>query len=50
MPASLGTDGAVTFTDGQHVPHADVVLYATGYLYTFPFLQLQDILSVEENM
>lgn len=36
---ALGADGSVTFECGTKVEHVDVVMYATGYLYTFPFLQ-----------
>ena len=38
MPSKLGADGSVTFTDGQHISHVDTVMFCTGYLYSFPFL------------
>ena len=47
MPSQLGRDGSVTFSDGQHVPHVDTVMYCTGYLYTFPFLD--NIVSTADN-
>lgn len=37
----------MTFTDGQHVPHVDTVMYCTGYLYTYPFLD--NIVSTADN-
>ena len=47
MPSHLGKDGSVTFTDGQRVPYVDTVMYRTGYLYTFPFLD--EIVSTADN-
>ena len=47
MPSHLSKDGSVTFTDGQHVAHVDTVMYCTGYLYTFPFLD--NIVSTADN-
>ena len=47
VPSHLGKNGSVTFTDGQHVPHVDTVMYCTGYLYTFPFLD--NIVSTADN-
>lgn len=47
MPTSLGKDGTVTFSDGQHVENVDTVMYCTGYLYTFPFLE--NIVSTADN-
>jgi thioredoxin reductase len=37
--ASLGADGTVVFANGASVASIDVVLYATGYDYRFPFLK-----------
>lgn len=46
-PSQLGEDGSVTFSDGQHVEHVDTVMFCTGYLYTFPFLE--GIVSTTDN-
>lgn len=47
VPASLAKDGSVTFSDGQRVEKVDSVMYCTGYLYTFPFLE--NIVSTADN-
>ena len=49
VPAQLGRDGSVTFTDGQFLPHVDSIVYATGYHYVFPFLS-KGIVEIEDNM
>jgi len=46
----LVTDGSVLFDDGTVVSKVDVVMYATGYLYKFPFLENSIVsVSVEDN-
>ncbi|DBA74144.1 TPA: hypothetical protein ACH3X1_010945 [Trebouxia sp. C0004] len=47
VPTHLAKDGSVTFSDGQQVEEVDTVIYCTGYLYTFPFLE--DIVSTADN-
>ena len=47
VPTSLAKDGSVTFSDGQRVEQVDSVMYCTGYLYTFPFLE--NIVSTADN-
>ncbi len=47
VPTSLAKDGSVTFSDGQRVEKVDSVMYCTGYLYTFPFLE--NIVSTADN-
>lgn len=47
VPTSLSKEGTVTFSDGQHVENVDTVMYCTGYLYTFPFLE--NIVSTADN-
>ena len=47
VPTQLGKDGSVTFSDGQHAAHVDTVMFCTGYLYDFPFLE--DIVSTDDN-
>ena len=46
--AELGADGSVTFEGGSREEGVDAVCYATGYLYTFPFLDGVD-LTVDDN-
>lgn len=36
---SLGADGSVAFEDGSVAENVDTVMYCTGYLYSFPFLE-----------
>lgn len=46
----LKADGSVLFVDGNQIENVDVVLYATGYLYSFPFLEdVPGAPDVEEN-
>ncbi|KAL0040645.1 hypothetical protein WJX79_000450 [Trebouxia sp. C0005] len=47
VPSSLAKDGSVTFSDGQRVERVDSVMYCTGYLYIFPFLD--NIVSTADN-
>ncbi|XP_010259011.1 PREDICTED: flavin-containing monooxygenase FMO GS-OX-like 3 [Nelumbo nucifera] len=41
-------DGTVAFQDGSFA-HVDVILHCTGYRYHFPFLEMRNILSVDDN-
>ena len=36
---SMGADGSVTFVGGFKLDKVDAIIYGTGYLYTFPFLE-----------
>ena len=47
VPTHLAKDGSVTFSDGQRVEKVHTVMYCTGYLYTFPFLE--NIVSTADN-
>lgn len=49
LPAELHADGGVSFAGGERVNNVDVVLYATGYAYTFPFLEEAGVVTVEDN-
>ncbi|GAA0175438.1 oxygenase [Lithospermum erythrorhizon] len=48
MIKSVHDDGAVTFEDGGTI-YADVILYCTGYKYHFPFLDTNEIVTVDDN-
>ena len=48
-PAQLRADGSVEFEGGQSAQSVDVVLCATGYQYTFPFLERAGVVTVEDN-
>lgn len=41
-------DGTILFEDGSYVP-ADIILHCTGYNYSFPFLNTNGALSIEDN-
>lgn len=41
-------DGSVLFKDECTIP-ADIILYCTGYKFTFPFLNTNGIVSVDDN-
>ncbi|MCL7027873.1 hypothetical protein MKW94_005687 [Papaver nudicaule] len=41
-------DGTVVFSDGSLV-RVDVIVHCTGYKYYFPFLEISDIVSVDDN-
>lgn len=46
----LGNDGSVTFVDGTVVDNIDIVMYATGYKYNFPFMDgIDGAPCVEDN-
>lgn len=38
VPCALHPDGGVTFKGGETASNVDVVIHATGYHYSFPFL------------
>ena len=42
------TETGVEFEDGTHEDNIDVVIYATGYLFNFPFID-EDIFKVTKN-
>ncbi|KAG6526728.1 hypothetical protein ZIOFF_016729 [Zingiber officinale] len=44
----LCEDGTVLFADGSSVV-ADIILYCTGYSYSFPFLDTKGVIHVDEN-
>jgi hypothetical protein len=41
---------AVRFTDGHIERHVDAVLFATGYLYSFPFLPCAELDLLDDGM
>nr|BAS32646.1 S-allyl-L-cysteine S-oxygenase [Allium sativum] len=41
-------DGSVVFHDGCSV-HVDVIMHCTGYVYNFPFLNTNGIVTVDDN-
>lgn len=45
----LKSDSRVLFADGWQAGHVDVIVYATGYHYTFPFLKESGVITVEDN-
>lgn len=45
----LSADGTVFFADGWRAEDVDVVIYATGYHYSFPFLQDSAVITVQDN-
>ncbi|KAL8166538.1 hypothetical protein V2J09_008037 [Rumex salicifolius] len=48
MIANANQDGTLTFQDGSTVV-ANVILHCTGYKYEFPFLHLNDAVTVKDN-
>lgn len=47
---ALLSNGSVVFEDGSVVERVDVVMYATGYLYKFPFLENSVVsVNVDDN-
>jgi len=51
---TLGADGSVLFEGGIKIENVDVVMYATGYVYRFPFLEAgseeaQQIVDIDDN-
>jgi hypothetical protein len=44
----LCDDGRVVFADGSSVV-ADTIIYCTGYLFSFPFLDTGGVVTVEDN-
>jgi hypothetical protein len=49
VPVLLGADGSVEFEGGERADRVDVVMHATGYKYTFPFLQGAGVVAVNDN-
>lgn len=54
IPSHLHPDGGVTFEGGERVDAVDVVMLATGYRYSFPFLADAriggaEIITVDDN-
>ncbi|CAI9111983.1 OLC1v1012339C1 [Oldenlandia corymbosa var. corymbosa] len=45
---SMYEDGRVVFIDGNSII-ADTIIYATGYSYSFPFLDTKGIVKVNDN-
>ena len=37
-PSRIHPDGSITFENGARAEHVDVIVYATGYRYSHPFL------------
>ncbi|WCJ25980.1 Flavin-containing monooxygenase family protein [Euphorbia peplus] len=48
MIERVDQDGSVVFQNGRIVL-ADVILHCTGYKYTFPFLETNGIVAVDDN-
>ncbi|KAI3922282.1 hypothetical protein MKX01_005971 [Papaver californicum] len=48
MVKSAHEDGTVVFPDGSLVP-VDVIVHCTGYKYYFPFLEINNIVTVDDN-
>ena len=46
---SLEEDGSVTFQNGWRVENIDVVVFATGYKFSFPFLESSAVVNVSDN-
>ena len=46
---SLGRDGSVTFADGTRAEKVDSVVFATGYKFSFPFLDEAGVITVQDN-
>lgn len=49
VPVRLHSDGSVEFDGGERAPKVDVIMHATGYKYTFPFLDGAGIVTVDDN-
>lgn len=49
VPSQLHADGSVTFEGGESVENVDVIIYATGYCYAFPFLDNAGVISIDDN-
>ncbi|CAM6093325.1 unnamed protein product [Calypogeia fissa] len=48
MVTKASSDGTLEFQDGTSVV-ADMILYCTGYLFSFPFLDTKGYVSVDDN-
>ncbi|CAI9091016.1 OLC1v1025934C1 [Oldenlandia corymbosa var. corymbosa] len=49
MIQSIHEDGRVLFINGQWII-ADTIIYATGYSYSFPFLDTKGVVKVDDNV
>jgi cation diffusion facilitator CzcD-associated flavoprotein CzcO len=46
----IETDRSIKFANGHIESRVDIVLFATGYLYNYPFLDSQEIRMVDDGM
>ena len=49
VPVQLCADGSVEFEGAERAEKVDVVMHATGYKYTFPFLSEAGVVTVHDN-
>lgn len=49
MVARFGPQGSAEFEQGPPVSHIDTVIFATGYRYSFPFLDGSSIVQTEDQ-
>lgn len=47
--SQIHADGSVSFADGWQAKNVDIIVYATGYHYRFPFLQKSGVVTVTDN-
>lgn len=47
--SSLEEDGSVIFEDGIKEQNIDTVVFATGYHFSFPFLEKSGVITVKDN-
>lgn len=47
---SLCTPTEIVFNDGSRTPHPDVIIFATGYCLSFPYLQPQFSATIDQDM
>ena len=48
-PKAFHSDGSINFEDGSYAEAVDVIVYATGYYYSYPFLDESCGVTVEDN-
>lgn len=48
-PQHIHADGGITFEDGSRAEHVDVIVYATGYRYSYPFLDASSGVTSTDN-
>ncbi|XP_026394350.1 flavin-containing monooxygenase FMO GS-OX-like 3 [Papaver somniferum] len=48
MVKSAHEDGTIVFSDGSLIP-VDVIVHCTGYKYYFPFLEINNIVTVDDS-